>query len=506
MSVEELEIGGLFRVSTGVQGLDDILLGGWPVNHIYLVEGSPGAGKTTLALQFLLEGARRGEKVLYVTLAESKSELEAVAASHGISLQGIQIHEYAPTEDILRKENEYSALYPAEVEFHDTMQAILTQVDAIRPSRVVLDSLSEVRILARDALRYRRQVLAMKHFFLNRNSTVLMLDEPPPSREDYQLQSIAHGVLSLYRLERDYGGERRRLRVSKLRGSSFREGFHDYTIKQGGLVVYPRLIANEHRHTQFSGVAKSGMQTLDELCGGGLPMGTATVVKGPAGCGKSTIVTRFAHHAAVGGTKAAIYQFDESLATTLTRSKALGMDLGPLIEQGLLELKQFDPAEVPPGEFIAHVRDAVENRGVQLVAIDTINGFMNAMAGEQRLLLQMHELCMYLNQRGVLTFLVLSQSGVVGPTSPEGVELSYLADNVMIMNYFEAFGEVRKAISVLKMRVGWHEPSIRELRFANGSVSVGEPLRQFQGILSGIPTYTGSHSILDSAIGDQQGV
>lgn len=492
------------RTSTGVAGLDNILLGGWPSNHLYLVEGSPGSGKTTLALQFLLEGARRGESVLYVTLAESKDELEAVAASHGMRLDGIQIHEYAPTEDSLCKENEYSALYPAEVEFHDTMQSILETVNAIRPSRLVFDSLSEIRILARDSLRYRRQVLAMKQFFLNRSTTVLMLDEPPPNREDLQLQSIAHGVLTLDRLERDYGVERRRLRISKLRGSSFREGYHDYVIKQGGIEVYPRLIASEHRELQSFPLAHSGMAELDEMWGGGIPMGTSTAVKGPAGSGKSTVISRYAYHAASNGIYSALYQFDESRQTTLERSRALGMNLQPLIESGYLEVKQFDPAEVWPGQFIAHVRDAVEQRNVRVLAIDTVNGFLNAMSGEQRLLLQMHELCMYLNQRGVLTFLVVSQSGVMGPQNPRGVELSYLADNVVLLNYFEAFGEVKKAISVLKMRMGWHEPTIRELRFVKGSFSIGDPLRNFRGILSGIPTYQESPEMLDGAALDER--
>jgi circadian clock protein KaiC len=485
------------RTSTGIAGLDDILLGGWPANHLYLIEGAPGSGKTTLALQFLLEGARIGEKVLYITLAESKDELESVAASHGMLLNGVQIHEFAPTEESLRKENEYSALYPSEVEFHDTMQSILEKVNEIRPARLVFDSLSEIRILARDSLRYRRQVLAMKHFFLNRSTTVLMLDEPPPNREDLQLQTIAHGVLSLARLERDYGVDRRRLRISKLRGSSFRQGFHDYVIQQGGLEVYPRLVASEHRELQSFPLAQSGIAALDEMWGGGIPMGTSTAVKGPAGAGKSTIVTRYAYQAASQGINAALFQFDESHQTTLGRSRALGMDLEPLIKSGHLEVKQFDPAEVSPGQFIAHVRDAVEKRNTRVLAIDTVNGFLNAMLGEQRLLLQMHELCMYLNQQGVLTFLIIAQSGVVGPQNPEGVDLSYLADNVMLLNYFEAFGEVKKAIAVLKMRVGWHEPTIRELRFGKGSFSIGEPLRNFHGILGGIPTFQGSPTGLD---------
>jgi len=488
------------RISTGIPGLDDILLGGWPANHLYLVEGPPGSGKTTMALQFLLAGALNHETVLYVTLAESKPELETVAVSHGMRLDGIQIHEFAPNEGSLRRENDYSVLYPAEVENQDTMQNILAKVDEIRPTRMVFDSLSETRTLARDPLRYRRQVLALKQFFLRRNTTVLMLDEPEHMHQDLQLQSIAHGVLSLERVERDYGVERRRLRVIKLRTSSFCEGFHDYTIKQGGIEVYPRLVASEHTEHQPDGLITSGISKLDEMAGGGLPLGTATVFKGPAGSGKSTVTTKYVYAAISQGIPAAIFQFDETLAITLKRSRAMGMDLLPHIASGILELKQYNPAQFPPGEFIVHVRDAVEKRGVKVVVIDTINGFLNAMAGEDRLLLQMHELCTYLNQRGVATCLVLSQSGIVAARTPQGADLSYLADNVISFTYFEAFGEVRKALSILKMRASWHEPSIRELRFTEGRVSVGEPLGEFQGILSGTPTYTGSPALLDRAM------
>ncbi len=482
--------------------MDDILLGGWPANHLYLLEGQPGTGKTTLALQFLLEGAKRGERVLYVTLSESARELNEVATSHNLSLDNLEVLEYTPQEDSLNPENEYSALHPAEVEFHDTMQTILQKVDQVRPTRLAFDSFSEIRLLARDSLRYRRQVLALKHYFLNRSCTVLMLDEPSSHTQDLNLRSIAHGVLSLERLPRDYGVERRRLRVSKLRGSSFREGYHDYTIKEGGIVAFPRLVASENHSAWVADNAQSTQQSLDRLWGKGIPFGTSTLISGPAGSGKSTIVTSYARAVAERGQNVALFNFDENISTMLARANQLGLSLDQHIASGRIQLRQFDPAELSPGEFVAQVRDAVENRNARMVAIDTINGLVNAMAGEQRLLLQMHELNTYLSQRGVLSFLVLSQTGFIGPETPSEMELSYLADNALLLRYFEAQGEVRKAISVVKMRVGDHEKTIRELRFHSHGFHVGEPLRDFQGILTGLPTYTGSASGLEGAMAE----
>ncbi len=492
------------RISSGIPGLDDILVGGWPANHVYLVEGDPGTGKTTLALQFLIEGAQRGERVLYVTLSESKIELEGVAQSHNWPLTDVPIFEYTQGEESLRPENEYSALHPAEVEFQDTMQGILKKVEEVRPARLVFDSLSEVRVLAGNSLRYRRQVLAFKHFFLNRSCTVLMLDDRTSELHDLQLQSIAHGVLFLERLERDYGVERRRLRVSKLRGSRFREGFHDYTIITGGLTVFPRLVASETRLPPGGGMAESGVPALDTLLGGGIPCGTSTLITGPVGSGKSSLATRYLFAAAQRGESAALFHFDEGQNTLLTRSAQLGMDLAPYIASGRMELRQFDPAEISPGEFASFVRDAVEKRKARAIAIDSLNGFLNAMNGEQQLLLQMHELCAFLNQQGVVTFLVLAQSGLLGTHMAPPVDISYLADNVILLRYFEIAGQVRKALSVLKKRTGHHERTIRELRFREGGFEVGEPLTEFHGVLTGLPAYTGSSSALEGAIHGQQ--
>ena len=484
------------RVSSGIIGLDEITAGGWPANHLYLVEGDPGAGKTTLALQFLLEGARAGERVLYVTLSESLLELEDVAASHGFPLNDIEIFEFVPSEETLRAENEYSALHPSEVEFQDTMQSILEKIDQVRPSRLVIDSLSEIRMLARESLRYRRQVLALKHFFLTRSCTVLMLDDRTSDARDLQLHSIAHGVLLLERMPRDYGVERRRLRVAKLRGSVFREGYHDYTIETGGLVVYPRLVAKEHRPAKMLGTASSGIPGFDRLWGGGIPWGSSTLITGPAGSGKSTLAISYAFAAAERGEASALFHFDETLAPLLERSSSLGMDLQPHFESGMIRIRQVDPAEVSPGELIADVRRAVEERDARIIVIDSLNGLLNAMSEERQMILQMHELCAYLNQRGVATFLVLAQAGIVGPNMTPPVDLSYLADNVLLLRYFEAEGAVRKALSVVKKRSGAHEGTIRELHLRNGAIEIGDPLRQFRGVLTGVPVFTGSTNSL----------
>lgn len=488
------------RVSTGIAGLDEITPGGWPANHLYLVEGDPGAGKTTLAMQFLLDGTRRGERVLYVTLSESRRELEAIGKSHGLPVDDVEIFEFVPSEESLRAENEYSALHPSEVEFQDTMQSILEKIDSVRPTRVVIDSLSEIRMLARESIRYRRQVLALKHFFLTRSCTVLMLDDRTSESRDLQLHSIAHGVLLLERMPRDYGGERRRLRIAKLRGSVFREGFHDYRIETGGLIVYPRLVAREHRPPAVTTAASSGMEALDRLWGGGVPCGTSTLITGPAGSGKSSIAIRYAVSAAERGERSALFHFDETLGPLLERSRSLGMDLAPHIADGTIRLRQLDPAELSPGELIADIRRSVEERLARIVVIDSLNGLLNAMSEEQQMALQMHELCSYLNQQGVATFLILAQAGIVGPNMMPPVDLSYLADNVLLLRYFEAEGCVRKALSVVKKRSGRHEDSIRELRMRDGAIEIGEPLRDFRGVLTGVPVFTGSPAGLDGAI------
>lgn len=484
------------RVSSGSAGLDDVLSGGFPQGHFFLVEGEPGTGKTTLGLQFLMAGAREGKEVLYVTLSESEKEIEKVARSHGWSLDGVTIFEYTPTEDSLRPEDQYSAFHPSEVEFQDTTQSILGEVERIKPSLVVLDSLSEIRLLARDPLRYRRQVLALKHFFTNRNCTVLLLDDRTSSAQDLQLQSIAHGVLSLEKVPREYGKTRRRLQISKLRGSTYREGYHDYRIQTGGVIVSPRLVANEHRRSSMNDVISGGVPELDALWGGGLHRGTSTLLLGPAGSGKSTIAMSYAIAAVGRGEFASIFLFEEGMHLACKRAAALNLDPCPYLEAGKLHIGQVDPAELSPGEFIQHVRDSVEKRGAKVVVIDSLNGFINAMPGEEYLPIQMHELLSFLSQRGVTTLLVLAQSGIISSAVTSPVDLSYLADNVMLFRYFEAEGRVRKAISVVKKRSGEHEDTIRELRMQHGAIVVGEALSGFRGVLTGVPTYIGSDRML----------
>jgi circadian clock protein KaiC len=478
------------RCSTGIVGLDDILIGGLPRRHLFLIEGEPGTGKTTMGLQFLRAGVQEGERVMYVTLSESRSEIEGVARSHGWSLDGIDIFEYTPTEDSLRPEDQYSAFHPSEVEFQDTTQNILHQIEAVQPTRVVLDSLSELRLLARDSLRYRRQILALKDYFTNRNCTVLLLDDRTSDGHDRQLQSIAHGVVIMERVLREYGVERRRIRLIKLRGSRFREGYHDYNIVSGGVVVYPRLVAAEHRIEEVAGDVSSGIPELDAIWGGGLTRGTSTLILGPAGTGKSSLAMSYAIAATARGECAAAFLFDETRQSAIRRARKLGMDPGPALEKGLLSMNQIDPAELAPGEFIQRIRSLVDKKQAHVLIIDSLNGFMNAMPGEQFLAIQMHELLMFLNQRGVVTIMVLAQAGLIGKMESP-VDLSYLADNVLLLRFFEARGQVKKALSVLKKRSGEHEDTVRELRMTNGTIVVGAPLTQFQGVLSGVPSYVG---------------
>ena len=489
-------------VSSGVPGLDDVMNGGFPRGHFFLVEGEPGAGKTTLGLQFLMAGRDRGESVLYVTLSESEREIQKVARSHGWSLEGVTIYEFMPVEDALRPERQYSAFHPSDVEFQDSMQNILDQTERASPTRIVLDSLSEIRLLAADALRYRRQILALKTFFTRRNCTVLMLDDRTVSMQDGQLESIAHGVVILERIPREYGGTRRRLQVSKMRGTLYREGHHDYTITTGGVEVYPRLIAAEHRTEVAQTAISSGIPQLDALWGGGgIDRGTSTLLLGPAGSGKSSVALSYAVTAARAGDFVSMFLFEELASLACKRAAGLGLDPRPLIQEGRIHLEQIDPAELSPGAFIQHVRDTVEKRGARVVVIDSLNGFMNAMPGEAHLALQMHELLGYLNHRGVVSILVLSQAGLMGSAMSQPVDLSYLADNVMLFRYFEAMGRVRKALSIVKKRSGLHEDTIRELSMSGGSIAIGEALTGFRGVLTGVPTWAGNQKELGNADG-----
>ena len=474
------------RLITGIEGLDDILEGGLPPGHLYLIEGDPGTGKTTLALQFLLAGASAGESVLYVTLSESAKELEAVAASHGWSLNKVQIFELLPDEETLRPERQYTVFHPSEVELGDTTKAIVGRVEALNPRRVVIDSLSELRMLAQDPLRYRRQILAFKQYFSGKQCTVLLLDDRTNTDRDLQLQSIAHGVLSLENLPRDYGVKRRRLEVLKLRGSSFREGFHDYGIRKGGLSVYPRLVAAEHKTSFLHEQISSGIKELDALVGGGINRGTSTLIMGPAGAGKSTIAAKYAFAAMERGEPAAVYLFDEGTQSYLSRLKSLGLNAEPFLKNGRFLLHQVNVAELSPGEFVDRVHRAVDTDGAKVVILDSLNGFMNAMPGEKFLPMQLHELTTFLNQKGIASFMVLAQYGLIGREMQTPVDVSYLADSVLLLRFFEANGEVRQAISMIKKRSGSHERTIRELRLHHGIV-VGDPLFDFKGVLTGVP-------------------
>jgi circadian clock protein KaiC len=480
----------LTRMATGIEGLDDILQGGFPANRVYLVEGEPGTGKTTLALQFLLEGLRLGESGLYVTLSETKEELEASARSHGLSLDGINIHELVPAGDTLKPESQYTIFHPSEIELSETTSAVLEEVERIKPQRVVFDSLSEMRLLAHDPLRYRRQILALKQYFIGRQCTVMLLDDKTSAAHDLQLQSIVHGVLSLEQMALEYGAERRRLRVIKLRGSRFRGGYHDFNIETGGVVVFPRLIAAEHRHDFAKGNATSDVTELDSLLGGGLARGSSTLIIGPAGSGKSTLGAQFVAAAATRGEKSAVFIFDEIIETYIARAAGIGTNIQNHLDDNLITLKQVDPAELAPGEFADRVLRAVDREGVRVVVIDSLNGYLNAMPEERFLTIQMHELLTFLNQRGVVTLLVMAQHGFLG-TMETPVDVSYLADTVLVLRYFEAEGAVRRAVSVIKKRAGAHENTIRELEITSGGIRVGAPLTRFHGVLTGVPIYGG---------------
>ncbi len=487
------------RISSGCSGLDEILEGGFPKGHFYLLEGNPGAGKTTLALQFMIAGVQAGQKVLYVTLSESRRDLLDNAVSHGFSTDGIEIFELMPGEDELKPEGQYTVFHPAEVELNDRMQTIFNEVERVNPDRLVIDALSELRMLARDSLRYRRQILSMKNYLAERTCTVLLLDDLTTRDRDLQLHSIVHGVVALEKLSRDYGDARRRLEVSKLRGSRFNEGYHDYVIRTGGVTVFPRLIAADFRGEMQHSAVRSGIKELDTLTGGGLDRGTSTLIMGPAGCGKSTIAARWAVSAAENGEHCGMFIFEEGKHTLLTRAAGLGMDLRPHLDSGRISLDQIDPAEMSPGEFVKRVRKCVEEDKAGIIIIDSLNGYLQSMLGEQFLASHLHELLSYLNNCGVMTMIVLAQSGTLGSLMQTPVDVSYLADNILLLRYFEARGEVRQAISIIKKRSGGHEHTIRELALGPDSIRIGKPLRDFQGVLTGVPTVLNAAAVESQA-------
>lgn len=480
--------------ATGIEGLDDILGGGLPAHHLYLVEGDPGAGKTTLGTQFLMEGRRRGERGLYITLSESENELREAAESHGWSLEGIDIFALDAAQQTAFGAD-ISVFHPGEIELTEAMRTLLEEVTRRDPSRVVFDSLSEIRLLAQQPLRYRRQILALKQHFADRRCTVLLLDDRTGSDADGQLMSVAHGVLSLDQLAPLYGAERRRLRVTKLRGVRYRGGYHDFSLVTGGLRVFPRLVASEHHDHTSNERASSGNKEFDALLGGGLIRGTSTLLLGPPGSGKSSLMTMFAVAALQRGEHAAVFLFDENAGAFIARAEGLGLPLREHIAAGRMRLQQVDPAEMSPGELIYAVRSAVD-AGARLVAIDSINGYLHAMPEENFLVVQLHEVLTYLSRRDVLTFLIAPQRGVLGTAMQSAADISYLADTIILLRYFEAEGVMRNALSVLKQRVSKHEKAIREFTLGKGGFSLGPALAQFHGVLTGVPRWIGTEQEL----------
>ncbi len=489
------------KAKTGIWGLDNILSGGFSPGHVFLVEGAPGTGKTTIALQFLMEGARAGEKCLYITLSETEHELRDGAASHGWTIgDGIEIFELLPPESLLDSDQQQSLLYSSDLELGETTKQIFEAVQRARPSRVVLDSLSEIRLLAQSSLRYRRQILAIKHYFAKYGTTVMLLDDLTAELADKTVHSVAHGVLRLEELAPAYGAERRRARVIKYRGVKFRGGYHDVTITTGGLNVFPRLVASEYRSSFVRTTMSSGISELDQLLGGGVEAGSSTLILGPAGTGKSLTAIVFVMATLARGEKAALFVFDEELGLLFARMKGLGIDLEEMQRNGSLFIDQVDAAELSPGEFAHRVRARVDQDHIKTVVIDSLNGYQAAMPEENSLILHMHELLQYLNRRGAATFMTVAQHGLVGDMKTP-VDVTYLADTVILLRYFEALGTVRRAMSVIKKRTGSHESTIREYRIGRRGLTIGDPLDGFQGVLRGVPIYVGeSKPLLEEQI------
>jgi circadian clock protein KaiC len=478
------------RLPTGIPGLDEILSGGLPQHGLYLLQGNPGVGKTTFSLQFLLEGVRLGERCLYVSFSETRTELEAVARSHGWDLGKLELYELGGTEATKREEGQ-TMFHPSEVELEEVMKPLLERIAKVKPVRLAVDSVSELRLLARDSLRYRRQLLTLKQFFYEQGGTVMLVDDKVAMRDDDVVQTVVHGIISLEKETPVYGATRRRLSVEKLRGVRFREGFHDYRLHTGGIRVFPRLVASEHRTNAQREPLQSGVPELDALLAGGIDRGTSTLLMGAAGTGKSSLAGQYALAAAKRGEKAVIFAYEESISTWLSRANSFGLDADKYFANGTLQIVQVDPAELSPGELAARMVEMVEKEDVKVVVIDSLNGYLQSVPGENFLLLHMHELLTYLGQRGVTTLMVIAQNGLLGPSMQAPVDVSYLADAVLLLRYFETAGAVRQVISVVKKRSGTHERTLREFSLGVGGVRVGEPLVDFHGVLTGVPTYKG---------------
>ncbi len=484
------------KAETGVDGLDEILAGGLSRGNVFLLEGAPGAGKTTVAMQFLIEGAKEHEPSLYITLSETEKELRASAASHGWTLGSeIDVFELIPPDNLLDSEQQQSLLYSSDLELGEATKQIFAAVERVKPKRIVLDSLSEIRLLAQSSLRYRRQILAIKHYFAKIGATVILLDDLTAEAGDKTVHSVAHGVILLEELAPAFGAERRRVRIVKYRGNKYRGGFHDFTITTGGVRVFPRLVASEHRTAFKRTQLSTGISEFDALLGGGVDTGSSTLILGPAGTGKSFIAISFAMSAVKRGEKAAIFAFDEELGLLFDRMKSLNYDLQAASDSGALTIEQVDAAELSPGEFTYRVREAVDTKGIKTVIIDSLNGYQASMPQENSLILHMHELLQYLNRQGAATFMTVAQHGLVGDMQSP-VDVTYLADTVILLRYFEAMGRVRRAISVIKKRSGHHENTIREFELSAKGLTLGKPLDSFQGVLRGVPTYSGKDADL----------
>jgi circadian clock protein KaiC len=487
------------RMPTGIAGLDDILGGGLTPNRVYLVEGTPGTGKTTLGLHYLLEGVARGERGLYITLSETRDELAAVAASHGWAIDAFSIVELA-SETELDANSQQSIFHSSEVELGETTRNVMARVEEFKPVRVVFDSLSELRLLAQNPLRYRRQILALKQFFSTRACTVLLLDDRSASSTDQQLHSIAHGVIRLEQMPQEFGTERRRVSIVKMRGIKFRGGFHDYLLDTGGIVVFPRLVSADHGVDFTPVIHSTGMPGIDAIMGGGLAAGTNTLIVGPSGIGKTTLSAQCLMAALLRGEQASLYLFDEGLGTFFARTAALGMDLASHVATGLLKVQHVDPAELAPGQFAHMLRNDVEQKGARFIVIDSLNAYLQAMPGEQYLTLQMHELLSYLNGQGVTTVLILGQHGLIGDIRAD-VDLSYLSDATLLLRFFETNGRLHRAITAIKSRISDHALTIHELRISAAGIEVGTALQGFEGVLTGLPAYRGNTPMLpDDAI------
>ena len=478
------------QAAFGIAGLDDIVAGGLERKRLFLLEGNPGTGKTTIAIEFLVTGARAGERCLYITLAETEEELRVGAATHGWDLTGVDIFELIPPESLLDEDRQQSLLYSSDLELGEATKRIFEAFEQVRPDRVVLDSLSEIRLLAQSSLRYRRQILALKHYFAQQGATVLMLDDLTTDVNDKTVHSVAHGVIRLEEISPEYGADRRRLRVAKYRSRRYRGGYHDFAIQTGGVRVFPRLVSSEHKTAFVRDVVSSDTVELDALLGGGIERGSSVLLLGPAGTGKSLLALTFVQGAVKRGETAALFVFDEELGLLFNRAIGLGIDLQAMVDEGRLFIEQVDAAELTPGEFSDRVRQCIEVHGVRTVVVDSLNGYEAAMPGEHALILHMHELLQYLNRQGATTFLTVAQHGLVGDMATP-VDVTYLADTVVLLRYFEAHGRVRRAISVVKKRTGAHEDTIREYRISSRGITIGEPLTNFQGVLRGVPTIVG---------------